>query len=388
MTDATSNEPDYSDVVAWRRDLHAHPELLYDVHRTAAFVAEKLKEFGCDEIVTGIGRTGVVGVIHGRTQTSGKAIGLRADMDALPMEETTGLPWASTIPGRMHACGHDGHTAMLLGTARDLAATRQFDGTAVMIFQPAEEGGGGGKAMVDDGLMSRFGIDEVYATHNEPGLSIGKFSTVSGPIAASADGFRIRIEGKGAHGASPHASVDPLVVGANILLALQTIVSRNVHPMKSAVVSVGALNGGKAGNVIPQFAEMVGTTRTFDPKLQDLIEARVTTIAEKVAEAYGAKATVAYRRMYPPTVNHDRETQFAVEMARALVGEANVNAELEPLMGSEDFAFMLQERPGNIMLIGNGDTASVHDPRFDFNDDAIPYGIAYFRKLIESGMPL
>lgn len=381
-------EEDYSEVVEWRRDLHAHPELLYDVHRTASLIATKLEEFGCDEIATEIGQTGVVGVIHGQKRTSGKVIGLRADMDALPMEEMTGLPWASKTQGRMHACGHDGHTAMLLGAARELVRTRRFDGAAAVIFQPAEEGGAGAKAMIDDGLISRFGIDEVYAMHTEPGLPIGHFATASGPIGASADGFRIRIEGKGAHGASPHASIDPLVVGANIVLALQTIVSRNVDPMKCAVVTVGALNGGKAGNVIPQFADLTGTTRTFDPSLRDLIETRVITIAEKVAEAYEAKANVRYRRMYPPTVNHVRETLFAVNAARALVGDAHVNGELTPLMGSEDFAFMLEEVPGNIMLIGNGDTASVHDPRYDFNDAAIPYGVAYFRSLIEGGMPL
>ncbi|MBP1845356.1 hippurate hydrolase [Rhizobium petrolearium] len=382
------SEEDYSEVVEWRRDLHVHPELLYDVHRTASFVATKLEEFGCDEIATGIGRTGVVGVINGQRRTSGKVIGLRADMDALPMEEMTGLPWASRTQGRMHACGHDGHTAMLLGAARELAGTRRFDGTAAVIFQPAEEGGAGAKAMIDDGLISRFGIDEVYAMHTEPGLPVGHFATASGPIGASADGFRIRIEGKGAHGASPHASIDPLVVGANIVLALQTIVSRNIDPMKCAVVTVGALNGGKAGNVIPQFAELTGTTRTFDPSLRGLIETRVITIAEKVAEAYEAKASIRYRRMYPPTVNHVRETLFAINVATALVGEAHVDGELTPLMGSEDFAFMLEEAPGNIMLIGNGETASVHDPRYDFNDAAIPYGVAYFRSLIEDGMPL
>ncbi|WP_440411589.1 M20 aminoacylase family protein [Neorhizobium petrolearium] len=382
------SEEDYSEVVEWRRDLHVHPELLYDVHRTASFVATKLEEFGCDEIATGIGRTGVVGVINGQRRTSGKVIGLRADMDALPMEEMTGLPWASRTQGRMHACGHDGHTAMLLGAARELAGTRRFDGTAAVIFQPAEEGGAGAKAMIDDGLISRFGIDEVYAMHTEPGLPVGHFATASGPIGASADGFRIRIEGKGAHGASPHASIDPLVAGANIVLAPQTIVSRNIDPMKCAVVTVGALNGGKAGNVIPQFAELTGTTRTFDPSLRGLIETRVITIAEKVAEAYEAKASIRYRRMYPPTVNHVRETLFAINVATALVGEAHVDGELTPLMGSEDFAFMLEEAPGNIMLIGNGETASVHDPRYDFNDAAIPYGVAYFRSLIEDGMPL
>ncbi len=379
---------DYADVVAWRRDLHAHPELQFDVHRTAAFVAEKLAEFGCDEVVTGIGKTGVVGVIHGQAKSSGKVIGLRADMDALPIQEETGAAWASTVDGVMHACGHDGHTVMLLGAARELARSRAFNGTAVVIFQPAEEGGGGGKAMVDDGLMDRFGISEVYAMHTEPGLPIGQFSTASGPLAASADGFRIRIDGKGAHGASPHVSVDPLVVGANILLALQTIVARNVHPRQCAVVTVGWMGGGKAGNVIPQSAEMGGTTRTFDPATRDLIERRVKEIAEHVAVAYGAGATVTYRRMYPPTVNHPLETAFAVKAAQSLVGDNAVNGFMEPLMGSEDFAFMLEARPGNIMLIGNGDGPSVHDAGFDFNDAAIPYGIAYFRALVERGMPL
>jgi hippurate hydrolase len=384
----TEVDTEYADVVEWRRDLHAHPELQFEVHRTADLVATKLREFGCDEVVTGVGKTGVVGVIRGIKRTSGKVIGLRADMDALPIEEETGARWASTNKGVMHACGHDGHTAMLLGAARDLARTRAFDGTAIVIFQPAEEGGGGGKAMVDDGLMDRFEINEVYAMHTEPGLPIGQFTTASGPIAASADGFRIKIEGKGAHGASPHMSVDPLVVGANILLALQTIVSRNVHPRQCAVVTVGWMGGGKAGNVIPQSAEMGGTTRTFDPATRDLLEKRVTEIASHVAEAYGAKATVTYKRMFPPTVNHPNETDFAIGVARSQVGTENVNGSIEPLMGSEDFAFMLDARPGNIMLIGNGVGPSVHDSRYDFNDAAIPFGVRYFRAIVERGLPL
>ncbi|MDO5895581.1 M20 aminoacylase family protein [Agrobacterium sp. Azo12] len=383
-----ATDADYADVVQWRRDLHAHPELQFEVHRTAAFVAQKLAEFGCDEVVTGIGKTGVVGVIKGQKQVSGRVIGLRADMDALPIEEETGAPWASRTKGVMHACGHDGHTAMLLGAARELARSRAFDGTAVVIFQPAEEGGGGGRAMVEDGLMDRFAIDEVYAMHTEPGLPIGQFMTASGPLAASADGFRIRIDGKGAHGASPHVSVDPLVVGANILLALQTIVSRNVHPRQCAVVTVGWMAGGKAGNVIPQTAEMGGTTRTFDPATRDLMEKRITDIATHVATAYGATATVTYKHMFPPVVNHGKQTAFAVDVARSLVGDKNVNGTMEPLMGSEDFAFMLEARPGNIMLIGNGNGPSVHEARYDFNDAAIPFGIAYFKALVERGLPL
>lgn len=383
-----ATDADYADVVEWRRDLHAHPELQFEVHRTAAFVAQKLTEFGCDEVVTGIGKTGVVGVIKGQKRVSGRVIGLRADMDALPIEEETGAPWASKTRGVMHACGHDGHTAMLLGAARELAKHRAFDGTAVVIFQPAEEGGGGGKAMVEDGLMDRFAIDEVYAMHTEPGLPIGQFMTASGALAASADGFRIRIDGKGAHGASPHVSVDPLVVGANILLALQTIVSRNVHPRQCAVVTVGWMAGGKAGNVIPQTAEMGGTTRTFDPATRDLMERRITDIATHVATAYGATATVTYKHMFPPVVNHGKQTAFAVDVARSLVGDENINGTMEPLMGSEDFAFMLEARPGNIMLIGNGDGPSVHEAGYDFNDAAIPHGIAYFKALVERGLPL
>jgi hippurate hydrolase len=383
-----ATDADYADVVEWRRDLHAHPELQFEVHRTAAFVAQKLTEFGCDEVVTGIGRTGVVGVIKGQKQASGRVIGLRADMDALPIEEETGAPWASKTKGVMHACGHDGHTAMLLGAARELARSRAFDGTAVVIFQPAEEGGGGGKAMVEDGLMDRFTIDEVYAMHTEPGLPIGQFMTASGPLAASADGFRIRIDGKGAHGASPHVSVDPLVVGANILLALQTIVSRNVHPRQCAVVTVGWMAGGKAGNVIPQTAEMGGTTRTFDPATRGLMEKRITDIATHVATAYGATATVTYKHMFPPVVNHGKQTACAVDVAKSLVGDKNVNGTMEPLMGSEDFAFMLEARPGNIMLIGNGNGPSVHEAGYDFNDAAISYGVAYFRALVERGLPL
>jgi hippurate hydrolase len=381
-------DPRYADVVQWRRDIHAHPELQFEVDRTASLVASKLREFGCDEVVTGLGRTGVVGIIHGQTHDSGKVIGLRADMDALPIEEETGAQWASRTKGVMHACGHDGHTAMLLGTARELAQTRVFNGTVAAVFQPAEEGGGGGKAMVEDGLMDRFGIDEIYAMHTEPALAIGHFATTSGPFGASVDAFRIKIDGKGSHGAEPQDGIDPLVVGASILLTLQTIVSRNIHPRQSAVVTVGWLNAGKAGNVIPQFAEMGGTTRTFDPAVRDVIEARVLAIAEKVAEAYGAKATVGYKRMFPPLVNPAPETAFAVQTARLLVGDSNVNDAVEPVMGSEDFAFMLEARPGNMMQIGNGGGAGLHEATFDFNDEAIPFGIAYFRKIVESRMPL
>jgi hippurate hydrolase len=380
--------PLHGEVTEWRRDLHANPELLYDVHRTAAIVAERLQAFGCDETITGIGKTGVVGIIKGRANSSGRTIGLRADMDALPMQEETGLPYASKIPGRMHACGHDGHTAMLLGAAKHLAATRNFDGTTVVVFQPAEEGGAGAKAMCDDGLMNKFGIQEIYAMHTDPGLPVGQFSTTTGALGAAADGFHISIEGKGTHGADPSMGVDPIVVGANVVLALQTVVSRNLHPMKNAVVSVGAIHGGNAGNVIPQTVEMVGTTRCFDPEVRTLLERRVTEIAKHTARVYGAVASVKYRRVYPPTINHRRETEFAVRVAGSIVGPEKVEPNRRPLMGSEDFSFMLEERPGNIMLIGNGSSENLHHPKFDFSDAALPYGIAYFAQLVEVGMPV
>ena len=375
------------DVVTWRRHIHAHPELGYEVEETAGFVAEKLRTFGCDEVVTGVGRTGVVATIDGQVKSSGRVVGLRADMDALPMGEETGLPYASVHVGRMHACGHDGHTAMLLGAARHLARTRQFDGTVVLIFQPAEEGGGGGLAMCEDGLMERWGIQQVFALHNEPGLPIGRFSTATGPLAAAADGFRIQVEGKGTHGADPHLGVDTLLATANILMALQSVVARNLHPMKAGVVTVGSFHGGSAGNIIPQRAEMVGTVRSFDPAIRDMLQGRVVAVAEGIAASYGATATVKYRRMFPPVVNHEHETELAVRVASVVVGPGNVQADKPPLMGSEDFAFMLERRPGNIMLIGNGATASLHEVAYDFNDDALPYGIRYWITLIEMLMP-
>ena len=285
-----------NEIAAWRQDLHAHPELLYDVHRTAGSVVEKLKAFGCDEVVPGLGRTGVVGVIRGRKGASAKTIGLRADMDALPIEEATGLPYTSTVPGKMHACGHDGHTAMLLGAARYLAETRNFAGTAVVIFQPAEEGGAGGKAMVEDGMMDRFGITEVYGMHNFPGMPVGEFSIRPGAIMAAADYIAIDIEGKGAHAARPQLGIDSVLVGAQIINNLQSIVSRNVDPLESAVVSICVFQAGNADNVIPQTAKLRGTARSLTPKVQDLLEKRIPEIVKGTAELYGAKATVKYRR--------------------------------------------------------------------------------------------
>ncbi|HET6926891.1 MAG TPA: M20 aminoacylase family protein [Hyphomicrobiaceae bacterium] len=375
------------EITLWRRDLHANPELGYDVDRTAGIVAERLKAFGCDEVVPGIGKTGVVGVIHGRIRTSGRVLGLRADMDALPLEEITGLPYASKIKGKMHACGHDGHTAMLLGAAKYLAETRNFDGTAVLVFQPAEEGGAGGKAMIDDGLMTRWGIQEMYGMHNAPGLSVGSFATRKGAQLASADTFAIHVEGKGSHAAEPHKGVDTLVVGANILLALQSIVARNLDPLKAGVVTVGAIQGGTAANVIPQTAELRGTVRSLTPDVRDLLERRVGEVAHGIAAAYGAMARVAYSRNYPITVNHVRETEFAVKIASEVAGAAKVAADTPPLMAGEDFAFMLEARPGNMIFIGNGDTAACHHPAYDFNDAAIPHGVSYWVRLVELGMP-
>jgi len=379
---------DFTDeITAWRRDLHEHPELLYDVHRTAGIVADKLESFGCDEIVPGIGRTGVVGIIHGRKRASGRVIGLRADMDALPIEETSGVAHASKTPGKMHACGHDGHTAMLLGAAKYLCETRNFDGTAVVIFQPAEEGGAGGKAMVDDGMMERWKVQEVYGMHNAPGLPIGQFATRTGSLLAAADFFAIAIEGKGSHAAEPHKGVDTLVVAANVLLALQTIVARNLDPLKSGVVTVGSFRGGNAANVIPQTVEMLGTVRSLLPEVRDLLEKRVIETATGIAAAYGATAKVDYQRNYPVTVNHAKPTEFAIEVASELAGRDKVMPDTPPIMAGEDFAFMLEARPGNMIMIGNGDTAACHHPAYDFNDAAIPHGVSYWARLVETGMP-
>jgi amidohydrolase len=375
------------EITLWRRDLHENPELLYDVHRTAGVVAEKLKAFGCDEVVPGIGKTGVVGVIHGRKRQSGRVLGLRADMDALAMDEITGLSYASKTKGKMHACGHDGHTAMLLGAAKYLAETRNFDGTAVVVFQPAEEGGAGGKAMVEDGLMTRWGIQAVYGMHNAPGLPVGCFATRKGALLAAADFFSIYIEGKGSHAAEPHKGIDTLVVGANILLALQSIVARNLDPLKSGVVTVGTFRGGNAANVIPQNAELIGTVRSLLPEVRDLLERRVCEMAQGIATAYGATARVDYSRNYPVTVNHPRETDFAMKVASEIAGAPKVAGDVKPIMAGEDFAFMLEACPGNMIFIGNGDTAACHHPAYDFNDAAIAHGVSYWARLVETAMP-
>jgi hippurate hydrolase len=375
-----------AEITAWRHDLHAHPELQYDVLRTAASVAEKLKAFGCDEVVPGLGRTGVVGVIHGRKGKSDKVIGMRADMDALPIEEETGLPYKSTVPGKMHACGHDGHTAMLLGAARYLAETRNFAGTAVVIFQPAEEGGAGGKAMVDDGLMERFKIDEVYGMHNYPGMPVGQFGIRAGAMMAATDFVSIDIEGVGGHAARPHLGIDTVLVGAQIINAIQSIVSRNVDPLKSAVVSICMFHAGNTENVIPQTAQLRGTARSLAEDVRVLLEKRLQQVVEATAAAYGAKAKLTYQRNYPVLVNHERETDFAAGVAKQIVGERLVDTSLPPMMGGEDFSFMLNARPGAFIWVGNGDSAGLHHPAYNFNDDVIPIGTSYWVKLVETAL--
>ncbi len=370
------------EITAWRQDFHAHPELMYDCHRTAGVVAAKLREFGCDEVVEGIGRTGVVGVIRGRENTSGRVIGLRADMDALPIVEATGVPYASTTPGKMHACGHDGHTAMLLGAAKYLSETRNFNGTVVVIFQPAEEGGAGGKAMCDDGLMTRFGIHEVYGMHNWPGVPVGTFAIRPGAFFAATDQFEINVEGRGGHAAKPHDCIDTTLVAAQIVVALQSIVSRNADPIGQMVVSVTSfVTESQAFNVIPQKVQLRGTVRTMDPALRDLAETRIGAIVEHTAAAYGATAALRYMRAYPVMVNTVDETEFAADVARQVSGDC---AAAPLVMGGEDFAYMLEERPGAYILVGNGDTANVHHPKYNFNDAAIPAGCSYWAELAET----
>jgi amidohydrolase len=380
----------HDEIKTWRHDIHAHPELLYDVHRTAATVAQKLKAFGCDEVVPGIGRTGVVGVIRGRRPAAGagnKVIGLRADMDALPIEEATGVPYRSTISGRMHACGHDGHTAMLLGAAKYLAETRNFAGTAVVIFQPAEEGGAGGKAMVQDGMMERFGVEQVFGMHNYPGMPVGQFAIRAGPVMASADLVTIEIEGMGGHAARPHLAVDSVLVGAQIINQIQSIVSRNVDPLKSAVISICVFQAGHTDNVIPQTAHLRGTARSLAPDVRDLLERRLGEVVEGTAKLYGAKATLAYARGYPVLSNHERQTAFAASVAAEVAGRDKVDTDMAPVMGAEDFSYMLEARPGAFIFVGNGNSANLHHPAYDFNDEVIPLGTSYWVRLVETALP-
>src|SRR5689334_9154054 len=373
-------------IQAWRRDIHEHPELMYDTHRTAAFVADRLREFGCDEVATGLGKTGVVGVIKGRKQGAGgdaRVIGLRADMDALPIQEMTNLPYASKTPGKMHACGHDGHTAMLLGAARYLTETRNFAGEAIVIFQPAEEGGAGAKAMIGDGLMDRFGIEQVYGMHNTPGLPVGSFAIRQGPMMAATASVDIQIEGLGGHAARPHKCIDSVMVGTQLIMALQQIVSRNVDPLDSAVISICEFHAGDARNVIPQTAELRGTVRTLMPEVRELIERRVHEVCAGIAQITGSKVELTYEHGYPATVNHAAQTDTAIRIAQDVAGDGHVH-ETPPLMGAEDFAYMLEARPGAFIFCGNGDSAGLHHPAYNFNDDAILYGTSYWIKLVEN----
>ncbi|MEZ5867571.1 MAG: M20 aminoacylase family protein [Defluviimonas denitrificans] len=374
------------EIAAWRRDFHENPELLFEVHRTAAKVATLLRDFGCDEVVEGIGRTGVVGVIRGRSDSKGRVIGLRADMDALPIIEQTGLPYASKVPGKMHACGHDGHTAMLLGAAKYLAETRNFDGTAVVIFQPAEEGGGGGREMVKDGMMDRFAIQEVYGMHNMPGIPVGTFAIRPGAMMAAADQFDVIVTGKGGHAAKPHDCVDSVLVAAQIIVALQSIASRNVDPLKEVVVSVCTVaTESDSYNVIPQSVTLKGTVRTLDPKVQDFVEDRIKAVVTGIAGALGATAEIDYRRGYPVTMNAEGPTGHAAEVARQIAGDCDMG--VAPMMGAEDFSFMLNERPGAYIFTGNGDTAMVHHPAYNFDDEVIPFGASWYAGMVEARMP-
>lgn len=379
---------DHPQLTEWRRDFHMNPELGYEEHRTSAMVAERLEDWGI-EVTRGLAGTGLVGTIRGRG-ASGRSIGLRADMDCLPMDEEGENPWKSRNGGRMHACGHDGHTTMLLGAAKYLADTRNFDGTVHVIFQPAEEGGAGGRRMIEDGLFERFPCDEVYGLHNTPQLPAGTMGVIPGPMLAAADTFSLTIQGKGGHAAMPHLSVDPVVIGAQIVTTWQTLVSRTADPVRAAVISTTMFHAGTAHNVIPDTAALTGTVRTFDPDIRDAMEAGMARIAEAVAGAMGGSAAFRYERGYPATVNHERETELAAAAAAETVGEAKVNRSVDPVMGGEDFSFMLLERPGAYVWLGGGRTDSdpgLHHPRYDFNDEVLPVGASYFANLVEMRLP-
>ena len=385
----------HPELMAFRRDLHAHPELGFEELYTARRVTEALKVCGVDEIHSGMGKTGVVAVIKGRQHTSGKMIGLRADMDALPMQEHNDFAWKSAKPGLMHGCGHDGHTTMLVGAARYLAETRNFDGTAVLIFQPGEEGYAGAKAMIEDGLFDRFPVQSVYGMHNWPAMRPGTIGINPGPMMAAADRITIEITGKGGHGAHPYQTIDPVLVAAHIITAVQSIVSRNVKPVDSAVISLCAMRAGEMGamSVIPGSATLVGTVRTFSPTVQALVERRLNDMCQAVAMGFGATATVHYERMYPATLNTAPEAHFAADVAQSLVGRDHVVRDLEPSMGAEDFSFMLQVKPGAYMRIGQGEENGVgscflHNSRYDFNDDILSLGSALHASLAEQAMPI
>jgi hippurate hydrolase len=374
-----------------RRDLHAHPELAFEESRTSGIVAEKLAGWGI-EVHKGLAKTGIVGVVRGKRTASGRGVGLRADMDCLPIDEANRFAYQSTNPGRMHACGHDGHTAMLLGAARYLAETRNFDGTAYLIFQPAEEAGGGGQVMVKEGLFEKFPANEVYALHNWPGLPPGKIAVRAGPMMAATDEIQITLRGKGGHAAMPQLVVDPVVASAHVITALQTIASRSVSPVDAVVVSLCSMQTSQLGafNVIPDWVKLIGTVRTFRPETRDLAERKVKEIASKVAEALGASAAIDYRRGYPATVNSEREAAFAAAVGERIFGAGNVLTDLEPTMGGEDFSYMLLERPGAYVWLGQGSGPGgcfLHNPSFDFNDEVIPLGAGYLAALVEESLP-
>ncbi|WP_294221109.1 M20 aminoacylase family protein [uncultured Shimia sp.] len=378
---------DFADEMkGWRRHLHAHPELEFNCHETAAFVVQRLKEFGVDEIHEGIATSGVVAIING--QGDGPTIGLRADMDALPMDEITGADYASTVAGKMHACGHDGHTTMLLGAAKYLTETRKFAGRVALIFQPAEEDGGGAGVMVEEGVMDTFGVKDVYAIHNVPGLPLGEFHTTPGPIMAAVDSFTIRLQGKGGHGAYPQDTVDPVVAAVAMVNAIQTIVSRNHDTRNECVVSVTQIHAGSADNVIPDGGFINGTIRTFDKEVQAMIHHRLKEITTGTAAAYGLEAVLDIDIGYPATVNHETQTAFAADVARDIAGDVAVNADQGMEMGAEDFSYMLESRPGAYLFLGAGEGAGLHHPAFDFNDDISPIGASFFARLVETAQPL
>ncbi len=382
----------HADLRAIRRDIHAHPELAFQESRTSQIVADRLSGWGI-EVHRGLARTGVVGVVKGRKSASGRAVGLRADMDCLPMHETSDIPHKSTHAGRMHACGHDGHTTMLLGAARYLAETRGFDGTAYLIFQPAEEGGGGGKVMVDEGLFDRFPANEIYAVHNWPGLPPGQMAVRPGPVMAATDEIVITVRGKGGHAAIPNLTVDPVVATAQVISALQTIASRNVSPLDSIVVTVASMETSQTNvfNVIPDFVKLIGTVRSFRPETRDLAERRIREIVAGVTQAMGARADLEYKRGYPSTINSERESIFAAKVGEMVFGKGNVFTNAEPTMGGEDFSFMLQARPGAYVFLGQGggpNNCFLHNPGYDFNDDVIPLGAGFLAALVEESLPL
>ena len=375
-----------ADMKDWRQWMHRHPELKFDCHQTAAFVAARLRDFGISEIHEGIATSGIVAIIEG--QGAGPTIGLRADMDALPIEETSGVAYASLVPGKMHACGHDGHTTMLLGAARYLAETRRFKGRVALIFQPAEEHGAGAEVMVNEGILDRFAIDQVYALHNGPGIPAGHFHTTPGPLMAAADTFEITVTGAGGHGALPHETKDPIIAAVAIVQAIQSIISRNNYVSDDLVISVTQIHTGTADNIVPEDAYICGTVRSFDKDVQAMVMRRLEEIVAGQTAAYGVSGALDYQIGYPATINHAQETGFATDVAREISGTAGVNAESGRDMGAEDFSYMLEKRPGCYLYLGQGDTPGLHHPAYDFNDEIAPVGASFFVRLVERAAPL